>query len=186
MMTKKIKLMAASFLILVASLNSGKVQAQDYKNALGLRGSYGPGITFKHFIKETAALEFIVSPFYYNGLNVTFLYEKHAYAFNTTVIRWFYGGGLHAGVARPDYRDYDHFYPGKYNPNYYYNHGYDPAYDYSRPIFNFGIDGIIGLEYKPTEIPFTFGIDIKPFIDLAYFYPSYFDAAISVRYVFAK
>ncbi len=171
MIIKRLKLIGFIALMGVISLlDLNIVHAQDYKNGIGIRGGNNSGITFKHFIKETAAIEAIVNP-YQHGLNLTLLYEKHAYAFKTKEFRWFYGLGGHVGV-----------YNGYYYGTRFYNNQYDPYYNYNRNYVTLGIDGIIGLEYKITEIPFTIGIDFKPYVDILYFSENYLDAALSVRY----
>ena len=166
----------ATILMVAASLitfGTG-AKAQDYKNAIGLRGGLGSGITFKHFIKETAAIEVILSSYYYyQGANLTVLYEKHKYAFGTKEFRWLYGAGAHVGFFRGN----DYWY--RYHD---FDHGYDNYYADNRRLVNIGIDAILGLEYKITEIPFTIGVDIKPYFDLIYFGNNYLDGALSVRY----
>ena len=52
----------------------------------------------------------------------------------------------------------------------------------SNPI---GLDGILGLEYRIQEIPFTIGADLRPIINLNYAdHPLLLDVALSVRYIF--
>ena len=57
--------------------NNAPPQAESsYKSALGLRGGFESGITFKHFISGDRALEFILSaPYHYRGYRITGLYE---------------------------------------------------------------------------------------------------------------
>lgn len=174
---KRLCIIAFSFCIVILT-ETTIVHAQDYKTSAGLRLSWDPGLTIKHFIKETAAIEAIIAPYHWNGVNVTLLYEKHAYAFNTTEFRWFYGIGGHVGIFNGSY-DRDRYYK-KYYDQYKYN-GYDPYYNYNRVLVNLGIDAILGLEYKITEIPFTLGVDFKPGFDIVY--PRFgWEAALSIRY----
>jgi hypothetical protein len=180
-MKKAITLSAISFMVVMSSIISNPVKAQDYKNAIGLRGGFSSGLTFKHFIKETAALEAILA-LYPHAMNVTLLYEKHAYAFGTKEFRWFYGAGGHFGAFN-GYAYRDQYFHDRYDRDKYgYYDGYDPNFNYNRNFFNIGIDAILGLEYKITEIPFTIGVDLKPYIDLIYFGNNYVDGALSVRY----
>ncbi len=171
MNNKKITFTKTCMLIFISALLSfNSLKAQDYRNGIGLRAGNFSGITFKHFMRETAAIEAIVNP-YRHGLNLTLLYEKHAFAFDTKEFRWFYGLGGHVGV-----------YNGSHYGNRFYRDNYGPYYNYDRNFVNLGIDGILGLEYKITEIPFTIGLDFKPYIDLLYFNENYLDLALSVRY----
>ncbi len=150
-----------------------------YKTGIGLRGgSYTSGLTFKTFIKDDAAIEGILSvPYFRNSFLITVLYEKHATAFNTEGFKWFYGLGGHIGSYH-----YRHYYS-------YYNCNKKKCirineYDNHNRFVSIGIDGILGLEYKIQEIPFTLGVDIKPYIDIVRPGLGYFDSAFSVRYVF--
>ncbi len=143
-----------------------KGEGGNYKAGIGFRAGYNPGLTFKYMMSSDAALEGIMQ-WRYRGFSVTGLYEIHKTAFGEPQLKWFYGIGGHVG-----------FY-GR-GEGYGSRRGY--AYDDSRP--SIGIDGILGLEYVIQEIPFTVGLDFKPYIDI--FYPGWgvFDGALSVRYIF--
>lgn len=83
-------------LILFAAIGA---QAQSgYTTGIGLRGGAASGLTVKHFIKSDAAIEGILSTsFKYRGTVITVLYEKHAQAFDTRGLQWYYGLGGHVG-----------------------------------------------------------------------------------------
>jgi hypothetical protein len=182
------KVIICCFSLLLASLYPAVAQQDpdiNYRTGIGLRGGgYTSGLTLKHFISSTGAIEGIVSfPYFRGSALVTVLYEKHAGAFNTERLNWFYGAGGHLGF---------------YNRNYYlgyYNCSFPPGnpgkercvrvYDYPERYVNFGIDGIIGIEWQITEIPFTLGIDFKPMIDIVNPGHAWFiwDAGLSFRYV---
>ncbi|RAU82642.1 hypothetical protein [Pontibacter arcticus] len=157
-------------LAFMLSLALGAQAQSGYSTGIGFRGGAASGLTVKHFIKSDAAIEGILSSsFRYRGATVTVLYEKHAQAFNTSGLQWYYGLGGHLG-----------FYEGRY-----YYHKKHKRYDehYHDNVVGFGIDGILGLEYYLKDIPFTVGADIKPYINI----PSgggYWDSALHVRYVF--
>lgn len=137
--------------------------AQDYRTGIGLRGSPTWGITFKHFISGDAALEGLLST-RFNGFLVTGLYEVHAQAFGVSGLYWYYGGGAHIGSWNKFYKD-------------------DRADNYSV----IGIDGIIGMEYNITEIPFNFSLDFKPALNILGKPVGLGDeVALSVRYVFGR
>jgi hypothetical protein len=156
------------FALLFAFTLASNVQAQsDYTTGIGFRGGAASGLTIKHFIKSDVALEGIVSTsFKYRGTTITVLYEKHAQAFNTSGLQWYYGLGGHIGF---------------YNGNYFYDRGHK-HYNDDR-VYGLGVDGVLGLEYYLRDIPFTIGADIKPYINIP-FGGGYWDSALHVRYVF--
>jgi len=154
---------AKKYLILLGLVVMVSVTAhsQSYKSGLGLRGGLTPGITVKHFISGESALEGLLST-RYNGFLITGLYELHAPAFGVTGLYWYYGGGAHMGAWNRYYRT-------------------DRADNYSV----IGIDGILGMEFNITEIPFNISIDYKPGINILGKPIGLTDeVALSVRYVF--
>jgi hypothetical protein len=148
-------------------LTCNTASAQSYNNGIGLRLGYNTGITFKHFLSSGKALEFIgTSRYRQRGFTLTVLYEKHAPALKVENLKWFYGIGGHIGTFNGFY------YPDRKG-----------RYNYGSRVYTAGIDGILGLEYQITEIPFTIGIDIKPFFDLYNPGYGYLDGALSIRYI---
>jgi hypothetical protein len=136
--------------------------AQDYKTGLGLRVGTGTGFTVKHFINGRSAIEGLLTT-RWHGFDVTGLYEKHAMAFDTDRLQWYYGGGAHIGFYDGDYVEWG--IPGStYNV--------------------LGIDGIIGLEYSFTEAPINLSLDLKPAIDLIGYSGFWAEFGLSVRYIF--
>jgi len=139
-------------------------KGQTYDQGIGLRGGVTSGITYKNFVGESAALDLIVG-FQYDGLQVHGLYEIHTQAFGQKGLNWYYGVGGHVG-----------FYSDDYDPPYDdYDHGSEPV---------FGVDGILGIEYKIQEIPFTIGVDIKPFLEFTDPGLYFWDAGLTVRFTF--
>jgi hypothetical protein len=119
-----------------------------YKTAIGLRGGRTSGLTLKHFVGESTALEGIVGV-WNRAWGVTGLYEKYTQAGESGLF-WYYGGGLHATFesgSNINYSPYD----------YYYSSGGG---------MGLGIDGIVGLEYKIPPIPFALSLDLKPFFEI--------------------
>lgn len=152
-------------LVLFALGSSTVVFGQDYKTAIGVRGGFPTAISIKHFVNKTDAIEGFVTG-YRGGFEITGLYEKHANAFDVPYLNWYYGAGAHIGafdskIARPGY--------------YYNGRGRG---------FTVGVDGILGLEYTLTEIPFAFGVDLKPALDLAPAPYLWFGGGISLRFYF--
>ncbi len=139
------------------------VNAQDYKNGIGLRGGLSYGLTFKHFTSEKVALEGLLQT-RWSGFDITGLYEVHGQAFNVEKLRWYYGGGAHVG-----------FYDGRY-----------VSWGMTGTSYTLiGIDGILGIEYTFSEAPINIGLDWKPALNLTGHTGVVGDGgALSIRYIF--
>ncbi|HYG38618.1 MAG TPA: hypothetical protein VD908_08370 [Cytophagales bacterium] len=160
-----IRFFAITFLVILSICFTSSAQA-DYKTGIGLRAGWPTALSVKQFIGGGSwALEGLVTG-RHRGIGAALLLEKHKIAFSTERFIWFYGGGLHGA-----------FYSGQY-----YRGRHRDLY--KKDGFSYGIDGILGLEYFISDIPFTIGIDIKPAVEINY--GPYFDlgSAITVRYVF--
>jgi len=153
-MKKIIFALAAFFVISLAS------NAQDYSTGIGVRAGLSNGLTVKHFINSSDAIEGLVSS-RWSGFNITGLYEFHSRAFNTPRLNWYYGAGGHIGSWKGS-RDSD------------------------RDNYTFlGIDGIIGIEYNIEAIPFNISLDWKPTLNILGETEFLADElAISFRYIF--
>jgi len=120
------------------SLFSNQVQAQQYKNAFGVRlGSYN-GVNFKTFLTDKNALDFNLSFRSNDGVKyvrVTGLYEVHGPVSDLQGLLWYYGGG--ASIGSYKYRGTD----GE---------------------LMFSIDGVLGLDYKFTGAPINLALDWRP------------------------
>jgi hypothetical protein len=130
-----IKKRALAALVAIFFINSTNAQnnTSSYKNAIGVKVFDGAGITFKHFMDDKSALEFI-GYFWRQGTRVTGLYELHFDIDNTPGLKWYIGPGAHLG-----------FYNNKYG---------DGAF--------VGIDGVLGLDYKIKEAPLNLSLDWQP------------------------
>lgn len=159
--------------------NSSSAGGSEYNTGIGLRfGGWETGLTVKHFVKDGAAIEGIISSgWMYRGTRITGLYEWQKSISGVQGLYWFVGVGAHVGF---------------YNERYWYNGDCkDGRYEYKGEWYNcdgtravIGIDGIIGLEYKFQELPITIGLDLKPSIDVFGWGRHYGDGAFTVRYVF--
>lgn len=158
----KIKtLLIAAMLLSMASLS----QAQNYSTAAGLRLGYFNGLTIKHFISGTNALEGIAS-FRWGGFAVTGLYEWQKPVKGADNLDYFLGLGGHIGF-------WD-------NNKYYW---YDADRNGSFAVI--GVDFIAGLEYTFPGVPFNVGLDWKPAFNLIGDTHWWGDGvALSVRYTF--
>jgi hypothetical protein len=149
---------------LFISLNFVRVSGQDYIDALGFRGGYPLGITYKHFIGDNSALEGILST-RWRGFNLTALYELHANAFKVDGLNWYFGGGAHIGHWA--------YYDGI------------KWLDAGESATVLGVDGILGIEYNIKEFPLNLSLDWKPTMNLIGYSGFWGDeVAISVRYRF--
>lgn len=123
--------------------------SSSYNTAIGLRAGGTSGLTVKHFTSKGAAWEGIIG-LWNNAFSLTALYEKHAHA-GAPGLNWYYGGGGHIAAQN-----------GRFgNRSYYYHRDY-----YKNDGVGIGIDGIVGIEYKITPIPFAISFDLKPFIEI--------------------
>lgn len=139
------RIIICAFVAMLAFGFSNQAKAQDYNTAVGLRFGGTSGLTIK-----TRGFEGIVG-FWGNGFSLTGLAEKHTMAFDSPDVNWYYGWGGHVAF----YNDGD--------PRYDYGRG-DRRYDDSE--VGFGIDGIVGLEFSPREIPLAFSLGLKPFLEI--------------------
>jgi hypothetical protein len=132
-MKKKILSVAVVLLLLAGSVNAqSNVGSNDYTTALGVK-FYPGGITLKHFLNDKAALE-AIGYFYRHGTRITALYEFHFDIPNAAGLRWYVGPGAHLG--------------------FYNNEAGGGSV--------FGVDGVIGLDYKFREAPINLSLDWQP------------------------
>jgi hypothetical protein len=125
-------------LLAISTLGMGKTQ--DYDTGIGVKIGMAPGISVKHFITTNAAFEGIAT-FRWRGANLTGLAEFHLPVFDTEGFTFYYGGGLHLGV---------------------WDSGIALGKAETGRKFNFGIDGVLGLEYAFPRLPLSLGLDWKP------------------------
>lgn len=124
---------------LFASKSYSQALGTDYRTAIGVK--VWPGaITVKHFIKDDAALEGLLS-FWNYGFRVTGLYEWHGDINGAPGLKWYIGPGAHIGFYDDDYK---HAYPDR-----------DAGID-------LGVDGVIGLDYKIKNAPINLSLDWQP------------------------
>jgi hypothetical protein len=133
--------MIAVSLVAVTALN-----AQDYKTALGVRlssasAAVNNSISIKHFINDRAAIEGLFS--FGDPLAFGAMLEIHK-PLAASGLSWFYGGGGYLSFLKT------------YNVNQQKNE-IDP---------NFGAMGVLGLDYKFTNVPLNLSLDWKPELNL--------------------
>jgi len=123
--------------IVIVCLSFGQLSAQDYTSAIGLRGGLWNGLTFKHFMGGSTAIEAILTT-RWGGTILTGLIEKHN-GFNEPGFSWFYGGGAHLGYWSSSVKV--------------------PGWAVTTSTAILGVDGVIGLEYAIEAIPLTIQLD---------------------------
>jgi hypothetical protein len=155
---KRVILLTLLFAFLTVTSN-----AQEYRTSLGLRAGLPYGLTVKHFLNKTNAVEGILASSY-GGFIITGLYENEHWTGQYPGLNWFWGAGGHVG-----------FWDAGRNPN------IDDTYTGSV----IGLDGILGLEYTFEEIPLNLSLDLLPSVNLIGFTGwGGINGALSIRYVF--
>ena len=131
-------------LVVMVTLATVTVKAQNlssgYNTALGLKlWGDGGGISLKHFVGNNNALEG-VGYFWKGGTRLTGLYEFHYNIEGAPGLKWYIGPGAHIGL-------YNQYYYDKY-----YNDGRTSG-------SYFGLDGVLGLDYKFNGAPINLSLD---------------------------
>jgi hypothetical protein len=150
--------------LLMLSVNYLQAQAlgREYRTAIGVKIWDGGGLSVKHFVNDKAALEGIAY-FWDQGFRLTGLYEIHGDIGGAPGLKWYVGPGAHVGF----YDNNDH------------NDGQGSTY--------FGIDGVLGLDFKFNKAPINVSIDWQPvfeFGDGRGFYGNW--GGLGIRYAFGK
>ncbi len=143
------------------------IQAQDYRTALGVRlSSAAPmvnnSVSIKHFITERTAIEGLLS--FGDPLAIGALVEFHK-PLSAAGLTYFYGAGGYVGFVKT------------FNSNT-QKTSTDP---------NIGAQGIVGLDYKFTNIPLNLSLDWKPELNIVNdinFEPA--AVAFTARFTFGK
>ena len=168
METKRWTLFIAVILLGVGSYHSASAQettdyTTDYTKAIGGRFGVANGITYKHFLNESHAIDGIVN-FQGNRSFTIFkllgLYEIHQPInfVNVDGLRWYYGFG--GGLGYYNYKDID------------------------SDGMAWSFDGAIGVDYKIPEAPINLSLDWKPTMELTPESGVRFDGiGLSIRFV---
>ncbi len=143
--------------ILALIFFTSAANAQTYKNALGVK-FYPGAVTFKHFTSSKVSLE-AIGYFYNRGTRITGLYEFNFPLADIQNLNWYVGPGAHVG-----------FYSNKYGGS-----------------TSFGVDGVIGLDYKIEKAPINLSLDWQPSIEFGDNYGNGFSGGwggFAIRYTF--
>ncbi len=164
-------LLSTSFLSNGQNTLSGPAAMSKTYMAAGLRFGVTSGATVKGFIGNGQAIEGILGV-WRHGITTTALYEKYIPLVERPGFHWFYGVGGHLAFETSN-----------------------PVFERSNPVFGrpyygrsvgLGVDGIIGIEYKPRTLPIAFSMDAKPFMEIntsGGFWGS-LDPAVGVKVIF--
>lgn len=166
-MMKKLTLLLLTIGFIGLAQQETKAQAlgSNYQNAIGGRFGVANGITFKHFMNDKNALDFILNfrarKNHYSSFRLVGLYEIHAPITNATGLQWYYGIG--GGIGSYTYKDNSHRDSDVY----------------------LSVDGVLGLDYKFSGAPINIALDWKPSFDIS---PSqgldFEGVGLSIRFAF--
>lgn len=161
------------YILLFILLWSLKGFAQDYNKAIGVKTGPYWGVNFKALKENERGYEFLVIN-KNAGLTVKGLTMFHTPAMpkKTSQLFAFYGFGGHLGYYRKK-KVYNFFKP------------YREPYTYRGDIFVFGVDGLVGLEYRFLKYPFTVKMDLQPnfeFLGPNFFNVSFEQAGFTLSY----
>lgn len=157
------KIKMTFFILLLCSIFY-TAEAQSYRTGLGARLGYFNGITIKHFVSESNAIEGIAS-FRWNGFILTGLYEWQKPVRGARGLDYELGLGAHIGTW------------GDRDNDFWDNDG--PLDDNFTVV---GVDFIAGLEYTFAEVPFNVGLDWKPAFNFGGYRWWGDGLALSIRY----
>ncbi len=155
------------------------LSAQDFKNSAGLRLGKTDGFTYKRFLTENGAVEFMLGfGGYDKGMQAYSTYQWHYQIPNkfTKNLFLYYGVGGHFGYIRPTT-----------TRSYYENDSTIVTNTEKRTYYAIGIDGVLGLEYRIYTVPMTISMETKPYVeyyDLRYIQARSWDFAFTVKYIF--
>ena len=136
--------------------------SQSYNSAIGIRGGFFNGITFKQFTSNSDAFELVAST-HHRGLLVAGMFQRHANAFDAPGLFWYYGAGAHVGVYE------------RQNTPWFKNE--------SGNVSTLGVNGVFGIEYKIEEIPITIGVDLTPAFNIIGHTGFWLNSGITLRYI---
>lgn len=123
------------------SVSGAQSLGHSYRTGVGVKIGYwgGGALDVKHFLRPTAALEGLLG-FGGDWFTITGLYEFHGPVTGAPGLLWYVGPGAHIG-----------FWSNRYENS---HNGVTGAF--------FGVDGVLGLDYKFNGAPIDLSLDIQP------------------------
>jgi len=159
-------------IILLLSLSPAAF-SQFYTKEVGIRCGYSGGITFRVNLDENLSYEGQLS-YRDKGAIFTMIRQQHQEIGMDRLGNWefLYGFGAHAGFYFTD--SYKILFREIY---------------FGREIFTpvAGMDGYVGIDYKLTELPMSFGVSFQPHMEISLkqvFGINLWDFGFHVRYMF--
>ena len=162
------------FFLIIMLVTAGNIAAaQDFPKAVGVRGGWTAGLTYRQFLDPTLAYEGILS-FRNSGMQFTVLRQKFEPALQHISDDFFftYGYGGHVGFL------YSNSFKFLFREIHYDSNRFSPL---------IGVDGYLGIEYHFPTLPFQVGLDYKPFFDFSlyqFFHLGLGDTAFTLKYTF--
>ena len=154
---------ALSLSVIAFTANAQKMAlGSTYKTAIGVQ-FYPGAISVKTFTQNNLALEGLLY-FWDYGTRFTGLYEIHGDINGVDGLKYYIGPGAHVGFWNNTWKD--HF-PSRSDG------------------FMFGVDGVIGLDYKISGAPINVSISWQPsfnFVGYSYFEGGW--GGLGIRYAF--
>lgn len=152
-----------SFVTITACANAQKMAlGSTYKTAIGVK-FYPGSISVKSFTKPNLALEGLAY-FWNYGTRFTGLYEIHGDITGVEGLKYYVGPGAHVG---------------------YWNDHWKNSFPARDGGFMFGVDGVLGLDYKLKGAPLNVNLDWQPsfnFVGYNYFEGGW--GGLGIRYAF--
>jgi hypothetical protein len=154
-------------------LFTGILKAQNYTRDAGIRLGYPFSVTFRQFYNDDDAIEYMLS-IGRHSVTITALKEIFVPALRNLSENTFfeYGFGAHAGIASL-------YHYRVLNRTYLLN---------DKMVTSMvGIDGLIGFEYKLSDLPVLLSTDFKPYFEystIQFFNLNLLNFCISVKYRF--
>jgi hypothetical protein len=160
------------FLLMILSSLCFGLHAQQFSKAVGIRCGYSSGFEYRFYNDIANSYKILLST-RDRGLQLTILKEFHRYdVFDFSgQLEFIYGIGVHAG--------YEHWNERHYTIN---QTWYDP-----RVSLLAGLDGLAAVEYTFNKLPFSAGMEVKPFFDVGgrnTLHIGLFDFALTCKYLF--
>jgi len=154
-----------NFLIVIIMLflvyGASAQESQTYNRAIGIKFPAGFAITYKQFVTDYNNVE-AEAMFGSNSFRAVGLYEFNFDIPGIDGLRWYVGPGAHIG---------------------FWNH--TDEQQKKGTSAGFGIDGVLGLDYKVADYPINVSLDWQPAVDIvgsSGFTPAY--GGIGIRYTF--
>jgi len=150
---------------------------QYYQHSAGVRLGNTSGVTYRTFMNDHQALQFLMSG-RSSGIQVTTTYHFYKALKLGKYDSFFvyYGPGGHIGVEQHTRQGYVINEP---NPPY--------AISEQQSQFVIGLNAIAGIEYRMIPIPLVIGFDIKPYLNyigMRELNFRFWDAALTIKYAF--